>query len=323
LLFLQQQPAQAQDHLRQRNLIRVADNRAKVQPRNAGPRGPLTKHEADYIDSVLTWWEHSNSKIKNYRCKFQLLEYDATFGKRNKATTISQGVVKYAAPDKGLFKVDKIFHYRAPSRAGEKEAYKQFSGEVGEHWVCDGKSIFKFEARDKQLIQRKLPPELQGKAITEGPLPFLFGAKAETIKQRYWFYVTTPKGSTGEYWLMAYPKRREDAANFKMVEIIINEKDFLPKAIQVFATNYHPKKSPARKVYTFDNREINPFYNNLNKLNLFHREFYQPAVPRGWKKVVAADQASGNSRQRAPAQNRQPMSQARNPGRNSRYSSPH
>jgi hypothetical protein len=47
----------------------------------------------------------------------------------------------------------------------------------------------------------------------------LFGAKAEKIKERYWVRaVHPPQGKEGqEYWIQAYPKRRQDAANFKMV----------------------------------------------------------------------------------------------------------
>ena len=61
----------------------------------------------------------------------------------------------------------------------------------------------------------RLPPELQGKAIVDGPLPFLFGAKAETIKARYWIRVL-PETGNGKFWLEAVPKSRQDVQNFKI-----------------------------------------------------------------------------------------------------------
>ena len=53
---------------------------------------------------------------------------------------------------------------------------------IGEHWVCDGKSVFEYRHDQKQLVERPIPPQLQGKAIVDGPLPFLFGAEAAKLK---------------------------------------------------------------------------------------------------------------------------------------------
>ena len=58
--------------------------------------------------------------------------------------------------------------------------------DFGEYWVCDGGAIYQFDSRTKTVTETQLPPELRGKAIGEGPLPFMFGAKAATMKQRYW-----------------------------------------------------------------------------------------------------------------------------------------
>ena len=128
---------------------------------------------------------------------------------------------------------------------------------------------------------------MQGKAITEGPLPFLFGAKAADIKARYWLQAITPPGSKGEYWLEAVPKTQQDAANFLKVLVIIDAKDFLPKAIDVFTPNYD--KSKIHTAYSFDKRESwgkkSEFQQNLDKLRLFHAEFYAPKTPFGWKRV--------------------------------------
>ena len=82
---------------------------------------------------------------------------------------------------------------------------------------------------------------MQGKAIVDGPLPFLFGAKADKIKARYWLRVITPSDAKGEYWLEAWPKSRYDSANFQRVEIILDEKDYLPKACRSTTATTTPK----------------------------------------------------------------------------------
>ena len=94
--------------------------------------------------------------------------------------------------------------YRTPDQAD----YQISSKGEEERWVCTGKSVFEFNYKQSQLIERRLPPELQGKAITNGPLPFLFGVKAKQLKARYWMRVVTPEDrvKTGEVWLEAWPK---------------------------------------------------------------------------------------------------------------------
>ena len=148
-------------------------------------------------------------------------------------------------------------------------------------------------------------PEMHGKSIVDGPLPFLFGAEAAKIQQRYWVGVFTPKDAKGEYWLEAWPKFREDAKNYKKVEIIIDETDFLPKAIQIFDHNGN-NNDPSSTVLTFEKRDVNfklsPL-GGLDPLELFAREFIEPSTPFGYKKeTIKFDAANGA----APAQARQP-----------------
>ncbi len=61
-----------------------------------------------------------------------------------------------------------------------------------EYWTCNGKSIFQVDAKKKQIIEQPIPAELQGKSITDGPLPFVFGAKADTLRKRYFMRIVTP-----------------------------------------------------------------------------------------------------------------------------------
>ena len=65
------------------------------------------------------------------------------------------------------------------------------------------------------LTESPLPKELQGKDIVDGPLPFLFGAKAEKLKQRYYLRIITPPDVQGQVWLEAWPRFLADARNFQ------------------------------------------------------------------------------------------------------------
>ena len=45
---------------------------------------------------------------------------------------------------------------------------------------------------------------MQGEAIADGPIPFIFGAKVDKMKQRYWIRDITPKEEIGKRtWLEA------------------------------------------------------------------------------------------------------------------------
>ncbi|MGI8981382.1 MAG: TIGR03009 domain-containing protein [Pirellulaceae bacterium] len=246
-----------------------------------------------WVDEVLVAWEKTSEEIVTFKCNFKRWEHDPAFGPRDPKTpyTYGEGVIQYAKPDKGMFKVESLVKYSAPPIAGGKPVWL---AQIGEQWVCDGRSIFEFSIREKKLYQRILPKEMQGQAIADGPLPFLFGAKVTTIKARYWIHPApnVPAGHEGEYWLEAVPRFSRDAANFQKVSIILDEKDFLPKALDVYAPNYNFKTNPAHTEYSFEKREttlksdkrplavLEPLIEN------FRKRFYAPDVPKGWKKVV-------------------------------------
>lgn len=272
---------------------------------------PQPAEHQKYVADVLKFWEQSSAKIERYQCNFVRYEYDPVWGPKpdpktgkSPATRISYGQIKYSKPDKGSFKVTKMTHYTPPAAPGDKAGYLPKEGESGEHWVCDGKSVFEFDHEKKKLVEHQLPPEMHGKAIVDGPLPFLFGAEAAKIQQRYWVGVFTPPGAKGEYWLEAWPKFREDAKNYKKVEIIIDETDFLPMAIQIYDHN-GSATNPSSTVLTFEKREINfdlaPGGKLLNPLQLFAKEFIEPSTPFGYKKeTIRFDAASGQQQAAQP-----------------------
>jgi hypothetical protein len=84
-----------------------------------------------------------------------------------------------------------------------------------------------------------------------------------------------------------------------MVHVIIDEKDFLPKAIQVFDPAYDPQKRPIRTVFTFKKREVN-WNLALENLRFWEAEFYEPRTPLGWKKVVEPFMPEPGQQQQQP-----------------------
>ena len=254
-------------------LQRRADPQQTTQPAPAAPF-VLTPDEQAQLDQVLAAWEQRGTKVKSFESKFTRWQYDQVFGKE----TTDQGEVKYASPDKGAFQV---------------------LGEQPEHWICDGKSIFEYKFVTKQLIEHKLPPELQGQGITDSPLPFLFGSTAAQLKQRYFLRLVTPPNVQGQVWLEARPRYQADAQNFQRAEVILASATMLPAAIQT-----HEINGKTRTVYKFERPQVNPSdpLRGLDPLRIFDRDPFKPSLPRGWTKVVEEAPASQAARPAGPVQ---------------------
>ena len=247
---------------------------------------PLTPREEIYVNQLVAYWAKTSSQIQRFRCEFTRWEYDPVFGAGvdaqtgvMQAKTISSGKIRFSSPSKGMFKVERVRQYRPPKNPGEKPTYVDQEQQSFEHWVCNGKSIFQLHAPTRQLREIRLPPDMVGKSISNGPLPFLFSADAAKIKDRYWLHVITPQAAAkkGEYWLEAFPRRQDDAAEYKMLHVIF-DKVFYPQALKIFPPNYDPVRNPASTTLVLTKRE----WKWTDPLNLHERSFAAPSLPKGW-----------------------------------------
>lgn len=239
--------------------------------------GELTPEQDAALELVLQAWEKRSSEVKTLKCTFQCWKYDNVFGDPTKPGRVYRGVILYAAPDKG--------HYRLTEEAEDPTVDPpRFIKKEGEYWVCDGNAVYEFNHKDKQLIERRLPKELKGKAISNSPLPFVFGTTVVQMRQRYWMCLVTPPDMVGkEVWLRVEPKYPEDRANYQTATVVLSDKQMLPTALSLTLPG-----NGNRVNYVFDP----PSVNNLLKKIL--GEFEVPATPRGWKRVVEEPPTPGD-----------------------------
>jgi TIGR03009 family protein len=232
---------------------------AQPQPLYAAPPFVLSPQEEAELDGLLKAWEKQSQGVKYFYCEFNRLEYNPAFagGNPNQLTTESQGVIKFAAPDKGLFRVTAISNYVLDPKTRK---YAKQEAAPTEWWTCDGKSMFQVDADKKEVLETPLPPQMQGIAIADGPLPFVFGAKAEALKQRYFIKNITntvaQKDAATSIWLEVRPKLQKDAANFSMVELIFSKQDMQLTAMQIFNPGANAQNL-SRTVITFVGQKIN------------------------------------------------------------------
>lgn len=262
----------------------VAPARAGRPPETRPAAAPftLTAEQEDYLNQVLAAWEAHTSKIKTFRCEFTRWTYQPGFIAaehpqfKDEPGLQSDGEIKYAAPDKGTFKVTEV--RRLNVNTGKYDVTKD---EVGEHWVSTGDAIYEYDAKLKQVIKRPIPLEMRGRAISDGPLPFLFGAEAEKLKRRYFLRIVTPKEfSETEIWVDAFPRFRGDAANFKRSVLRLKRESFEPFAMRL----YDPGNGYSS--YEFRSVQIND-----SVLDKIRDAFKPPLVPFGWRLVVEDNSA--------------------------------
>lgn len=260
---------------------------AGVTPPQPQPPFVLSEVEQQFVQQVLAMWELESSKIKTYNSPFTRLEYDNVFNPGTDAPmVVSTGQLSYSRPDKGSFKIEEIKRWKptdpdntAPDAPGAWEVQKH---EIGEHWVCDGKAVFEYDHRNKQLRVMPIPEKLRGEQIVNGPLPFLFGAKAEQMLQRYWIRVR--QGNAAQIWIEAYPRWQADAANYHHCDVMLDRKTMQPMALQV-----HLPGGNSRHVYNFENPTVN------GKMDaLFGGLFNAPRTPLGWTRVIIDETVEPN-----------------------------
>lgn len=266
----------------------AATQQPVVQQQPAAPQVPngfqLNALQQAALNQALDTWQAESGKVQTFKCAFQRWEYNMAFGPRDKNIPLNKnrGELSYRKPDKGSFQITEINTFREdPVPPGQqapavpKGNWVKQPEDIGEHWVCDGQSIYEYRTGQKQLVERPIPAELRGQGIVDGPLPFLFGAEAAKLKQRYWMRVEQ-QPNTNQIWLVARPRFQAQAADFSQVEVILNSRQMLPEAMQVTLPNGD------RHMYVFEiaNATVNGTFDGLKAL------FDAPRVPFGWKRVV-------------------------------------
>lgn len=317
--FSNEQARNQQLYLEQQQRAQEAAQRQQMNLGVQQARGParpfpeLDQQHRQYIDQLLDIWQQSSAQVKQYTCDFQRWDYDPTYcnyrepnTNRLAAFSIAQGAVRFAAPDKGMFETSKVWDFNGePDQPGGNAKYKEREQSTNhEKWICDGGSIYEFDFANKVLYEVEIPAEMQGNGLANSPLPFLFGVEKDVIKERYWLRVITPQGVEDEYWLEAFPKRIDDARNYKKIEIILAKEDFLPKMLHIYATNYDEVENPISRVFEFGNRQMN---SKLAQVQNFLRVFVRPQTPIGWRRM---------DRNALATQDQQPPIVGQNPNQN-------
>jgi TIGR03009 family protein len=207
------------------------------------------------LEKILQDWERNTARFKKLVGEFTVFKYETTFEIERRG----EGKFAYEAPDKGDYvrrgiKIEKGQKSQKMNKDGEPYTLQTDSAE---RWVCTGKEIIRIDEKEKTYEKLPIPLESQGENIIEGPLPFLFGMKAQQAKMRYKMKLL--KQDDAEIKLQVIPIRRSDAINWDKAIVLIDAKRFVPIAVKLYDTTDN------ETVHLFQNVEINPKSGFLTK----------------------------------------------------------
>ena len=235
------------------------------------------------LKHILKNWEKAGDFTKKMEGKHYRYIFDKVF----KVQKIAQGEFYYEAPDKGRIDLNTpkgIKEGQILERNGIKYTVKKDSPE---RWICDGTQVFVIDEERKEFQRIPIPVENRGRNIVDGPLPFLFGLSMEKMLMRYNIMLfRKEQGGQHDYQagvihLKVKPLWKQDAANWHEAEVMLNSKDYLPKAIRL----KHPGGN-SETVYVFYDVK-----RNAKKRLVGYIWGSNPLSPslRGYKELVAAN----------------------------------
>lgn len=243
------------------------------------PFAPLGAQAQAQLQQFLRQWEQHSQGTKTFECKFTRWHYDNLAAPAGMHAHRADGVIKYAAPDNGLFRAERMVFFQGMKDG--KPVFAAQPGQQGEHWVCTGEQLYEYDHAKKECRVQDIPQHLQGKKIFNSPLPFVFNLDADQIQQRYWLrQVAAPGNQPDVIVIEAWPKRQEDRAQYKLVQIAINSKTFAPRALIMYAPNFNKKTAPRWDHYEFTDVKRNGFTAGFQQ---FLRYFIPQKPPATWK----------------------------------------
>ncbi len=200
---------------------------------------------------LLDEWERKTAGIETLQGVFRRYKYDSVFMVEKRAI----GQYWFGSPDKARmdFQPDPDV-VKAEEKAGGKklqhtlEDDRVFTIEADEmkSWICTGKDILEINHPQKQYNRMEIPKRYRGQRITDGPLPFLFGMKADSVASRYKLAFGERHNPPSQIHIIAYPLVPDLRREFRKAELFLDPKTYHPQAVKLWDPSGNTET-----VYTF------------------------------------------------------------------------
>ena len=200
--------------------------------------------------NLLKVWESKTSEIETLQGVFRRYEYDSVFMTEKRAV----GRYWFGSPDKARmdFQPDPEVIKALEKNPNEKLVHnfegKSYAVEAEKttSWICTGKEILEIDHEQKQYSKMEIPAQYQGQRITDGPMPFLFGMKADSVTKRYKMAFGSMHKPGERIHIIAYPIVPALRREFQKAELLLDPETFLPQAVRLLDPSGNKKTT-----YTF------------------------------------------------------------------------
>lgn len=178
--------------------------------------------------TILQTWEKQSGAVNRSKGEFTRIVYNKIFQTADCAT----GRYWYEGPDKGRM------DFTPNEAAAGKQVKKRdqtfaCQPDQAKTWICNGKDILDIDIVKKEYNRIEIPAQYQGQNIADGPLPFLFGMKAQKMEQRYLLELGTLHDPQKIIHIIAYPRLAAEQREYRVAEVLLDPTTYLPQAVQL------------------------------------------------------------------------------------------
>lgn len=200
------------------------------------------------MQQILEIWERHTGKFTRMEGEFIRYEYDDVFLVEKQTS----GNYYYEAPDHGRIDFKPMSAQTTPDGANgfrvvegkvlHRKDGKDYSVVPGaeERWICNGQELLSIDVSTKTYRRIGIPEQYRGDAIRNGPLPFMFGMKAQDVIDKYDLDFGPMHDPRGEktpnrvIHIIAYPLMETQRREFQKAEVLISSQTFEAIAIKLF-----------------------------------------------------------------------------------------
>ena len=244
------------------------------------------------LKSILVEWEQKSGAIKSLHGKHTRSVFNHTWALEKRST----GEFYVETPDKGRIDLVGRLPKKDVSMKISKQSGKPYelTADSAEMWICSGEEIIMVNGDEKTYEIVPVPKHLRGTNIIDGPLPFLFGMKADKAHER--FQITLVGKNQSAMFLRIVPRRKADKDNYEMAEIKLDRKSYLPIAVKL-----HDPTGNLETLYEFEILDMNKNSLRAKLAGVFGDSdpFRPDLIKKGYKPVLPP-QEEGVARPVAP-----------------------
>ena len=129
------------------------------------PFPTLSPEAKAQLQQVLKRWEQQSQSMKTLECQFNRWSYDNFAAPTNVPASKAAGIIKYASPDKGLFKTDQLVFFGGLDPQGQP-IFKPQTNQYGEYWICNGTQLIAFDRSKQECTIQELPENMRGRTLS-------------------------------------------------------------------------------------------------------------------------------------------------------------